>query len=386
LAILDPHVAFLPFGACGGKPGLRVRLAPSQATQFPAQFAPFVNRFGTGACTTAFGGTLFRFPLRTPLMAARSEIKPGQAYTRTDVERLFASFQEQADSLLLFLTNLRKIEVQWEPQRGETHVLFCTSSAVEPLNAALPTVWPLLPRAGGEQESSWRAIRQQVRQGSMTHPDLLKLLQDAGLLFEHAVKRVSMQRMAASSRGLLALPDAAAVVAPVPEETHSTWLQVGTAGQGEALALAQASESARLRLLPWAAVALPIVLAERDLDTGPGRGLTGVIHLALGPVYAFLPLPIESPLPVAINGGFEVSSNRRDLWSGADMTGDGKQRSVRRHAHSTSSSHPSLPSPPPPFPNHPPPPLLLFAVSLAFVLEPSPSPKGHVCACACTRC
>lgn len=47
----------------------------------------------------------------------------------------------------------------------------------------------------------------------------------------------------------------------------------------------------------------------------------------MGAAYCFLPLPIQTGLPVMVNGFFELSSNRRDVWQGgSDMTGDGRTR------------------------------------------------------------
>ena len=46
-----------------------------------------------------------------------------------------------------------------------------------------------------------------------------------------------------------------------------------------------------------------------------------------GLAYCFLPLPVHTNLPVMVNGFFELSSNRRDVWQGgSDMTGDGRTR------------------------------------------------------------
>ena len=36
-----------------------------------------------------------------------------------------------------------------------------------------------------------------------------------------------------------------------------------------------------------------------------------------GQAFCFLPIPVDSGLPVMVNGYFELSSNRRDIWSGA---------------------------------------------------------------------
>lgn len=46
-----------------------------------------------------------------------------------------------------------------------------------------------------------------------------------------------------------------------------------------------------------------------------------------GRAFCFLPLPITTSLPVHINGYFELSANRRDIWYGEGMSGEGEIRS-----------------------------------------------------------
>lgn len=46
-----------------------------------------------------------------------------------------------------------------------------------------------------------------------------------------------------------------------------------------------------------------------------------------GLAFCFLPLPVKTNLPVHMNGYFELSSNRRDIWRGDDTTGESKVRS-----------------------------------------------------------
>ncbi|KAG0476035.1 hypothetical protein HPP92_012876 [Vanilla planifolia] len=70
-----------------------------------------------------------------------------------------------------------------------------------------------------------------------------------------------------------------------------------------------------LHLLPWASVA---VCLSDDLPEN---------HvLKQGQAFCFLPLPVKTGLRVHVNGYFEVSSNRRSIWFGADMDRSGKQR------------------------------------------------------------
>ena len=49
-------------------------------------------------------------------------------------------------------------------------------------------------------------------------------------------------------------------------------------------------------------------------------------HSIRGRAFCFLPLAVETTLPVHINGFFELSSNRRDIWYGDELVGDGLLR------------------------------------------------------------
>jgi hypothetical protein len=74
-----------------------------------------------------------------------------------------------------------------------------------------------------------------------------------------------------------------------------------------------------MRLIPWGGVAF---CTHKSLP-----GADGINYRTCGVAYCFLPLPVRTGLPVMVNGFFELSSNRRDVWqSGEDMTGDGKTR------------------------------------------------------------
>eukprot|EP00983_Pelagomonas_calceolata_P097879 1158290-Pelagomonas_calceolata.AAC.8 len=47
-----------------------------------------------------------------------------------------------------------------------------------------------------------------------------------------------------------------------------------------------------------------------------------------GRAYCFLPLPVLTGLPVHVNGFFELSSNRRDIWYGPDLEGASARRAA----------------------------------------------------------
>lgn len=65
---------------------------------------------------------------------------------------------------------------------------------------------------------------------------------------------------------------------------------------------------------------------------GPKRLVDPATAAKRGQAFCFLPLPVDSGLPVLINGYFELSSNRRDIWQGSDMSGEGALRSAWNQA------------------------------------------------------
>jgi hypothetical protein len=98
------------------------------------------------------------------------------------------------------------------------------------------------------------------------------------------------------------------------EETWELCNQLGSKGANK---MSLDPNNSLLRLVPWGGVAA--LVQSTQLDLKPFEGVA----------YCFLPLPISTTLPVMVNGFFELSSNRRDVWQGGnDMTGDGKKRAA----------------------------------------------------------
>jgi hypothetical protein len=88
--------------------------------------------------------------------------------------------------------------------------------------------------------------------------------------------------------------------------------------------MAKNPANALLRLVPWGGLAACLSTGRDDTKNKSKHGLRS------GLAYCFLPLPVLTGLPVMVNGFFELSSNRRDIWQGggpgAEMTGDGRIR------------------------------------------------------------
>lgn len=83
-------------------------------------------------------------------------------------------------------------------------------------------------------------------------------------------------------------------------------------GGGDTVAIACKKENRDLKLIPFGCVAAHISSSD-----------TLEFNVLKGRAFTFLPLPITTGLPVHLNGYFELSANRRDLWWGLDMHGVG---------------------------------------------------------------
>ena len=89
------------------------------------------------------------------------------------------------------------------------------------------------------------------------------------------------------------------------------WIICNQLGGGVASDMAKDPAYAHMKLVPWAGVAARLS-PPCCVDTGTA--------------YCFLPLPTRTKLPIHVHGYFELSPNRRDVWWGDDMAGDGKAR------------------------------------------------------------
>ena len=109
VVFFDPHAEWLP-GATPQNHGLKIRFpGAGYLEQFPDQFSPYIH-FGCDM-TQPFGGTLFRFPLRTPDVAASSQLRK-EAYSCPAVRSLLEALHGRAAELLLFLKRVRSVEVR----------------------------------------------------------------------------------------------------------------------------------------------------------------------------------------------------------------------------------------------------------------------------------
>jgi len=120
IGFIDPHERHLKNRA--GKAtscklwNLKDKSDQEELSRYSDQFVPFFLKFFDSSIQTLNSGiykdkTLFRFPLRTK-SSSKSEISDN-IYTPEKVRELFRTLEKEAHDILLFLSNLSKIEV-WE--------------------------------------------------------------------------------------------------------------------------------------------------------------------------------------------------------------------------------------------------------------------------------
>ncbi|KAI3443790.1 hypothetical protein Pfo_000455 [Paulownia fortunei] len=316
IVMFDPHACNLP-GISPTHPGLRITFAGRKILeQFPDQFSPFLH-FGCDL-QHPFPGTLFRFALRTANAASRSQIKK-EVYAPADVLSLFSSFSDVVSATLLFLRNVKTISI----------------FVKEGPNSEMQLLHRVRKDCVNEPEVENGPFHHIF--SSMYGNPLDRLSKDQ---FLHKLSKSINMDVPWRSQKLL-------VSEQNPSGCRSClWLTSECLGSSFHRKDKFATFDKKFyKFVPWACIATPINSVEIEKKTGGSEEIldesfphTADILQILqattratfnfeGRAFCFLPLPISTGLPVHINAYFELSSNRRDIWFGDDMAGDGKMRS-----------------------------------------------------------
>lgn len=313
IVMFDPHACNLP-GISPSHPGLRIKFVGRRILeQFPDQFSPFLH-FGCDLLHP-FPGTLFRFPLRSGTVASRSQIKK-EGYSPDDVFSLFSSFSEVVSETLLFLRNVKTISIY--------------------------------VKEGGSNEMQLvhrvhkHCVRDPEAEASNNLFSFMHGNQQDGVDKDHFLNKLSK-----SVDTVLPWQSQKVVVREQSlaggEKSH-LWITSECLGSGVLKNIPEKFDSKSHKFIPWACVASYIHSAKVDTEFSdianteePCILIPDVLQVPIasiqdrknfdGRAFCFLPLPINTGLPVHINAYFELSSNRRDIWFGNDMAGGGKKRS-----------------------------------------------------------
>ena len=270
LVILDPLTKFLTDATSASSPGIRfdfVEVCEELASFYADQMAPYEGVFGCNVlgAQEGFDGTLFRFPFRS-----EASVISERVFRREQICQLKEVLMSQADTLLVFLHHLRKIEM-YELCEGQDHTN--------------PSLLVSLEKDSSGSVNLLEQFKSAVEHGSrMTHHSTT---QEVSLTRREVVPQKSPKSK--------------------KRKSSSTWLVASAIGDvGSSSWKHACSVEGRERGdVPVAEVAVPVVEEDGYLLPRP---------LQTSQVFCFLPLPITiSDQKCLINGYFEISKNRRDL-------------------------------------------------------------------------
>ena len=288
-----------------------------------------------------YDGTVFRFALRDETGARTSRLSD-RSHTIDDVRELLAGFARAAPSMILFLKNVEVIEIyDWEADKAMPRRVHRTSITANGQR--------IVPAIGGATMTEVRMARKYILDAGDNIPekpqkvDYVLDVVSEGIgteskkqLGEREGRQIIRERVnnendsTSKNANEYAIDDVndaySSVSRAYPLERYLIFSQFGG---GSASRLTSNPSLASLRLVPWAGVAArifpPPTVDSSDIEScndHNGRETSG----GIGTAYCFLPLPECTRLPVHVNGYFELSSNRRGLWWGDDMAGDGRAR------------------------------------------------------------
>ncbi|XP_033126013.1 sacsin-like [Anneissia japonica] len=290
VGFLDPHTIFLDSQIRDKRnPGIRIDLNRSKTTlkRFRNQFQPFHNIFGCNLFNTDevnFEGALFRLPLRT--IAIKSQISD-RHFEENDVLLLMENVNKNAEKLLLFTQHVTKVSVYYlgankEPQQ-----------AVQ-LFSATKTPKEYIKEINNSMKNLTNMEKFKMQNSILFESS--QFLSNNSSNFPSSLTRLSVEHCLTNEGAFRYPTDPAG-------NSATDWLVCSCMGQSNSLELYK-SDTSRFKI-PCGGVALPLLSQPIQ-----------------GEVFCFLPLSIPtSGIPLHINGNFEVSSDRRNLWRRGTLFG-----------------------------------------------------------------
>uniref|UniRef100_UPI00358E8447 sacsin n=1 Tax=Myxine glutinosa TaxID=7769 RepID=UPI00358E8447 len=273
IGILDPHEAV--FGARETGRSWHLLDDCEEIQKLHDQFSPYMGLFGNNETVLGSGhfpGTIFRFPLRKSPSQLSSNL-----YSKEEVMELFHSFIADADTVLLFLKNVKKVSLHIREQNGTETMLFSVSASVRDESENVETLE--------------KAIRSYCERKENSTMQTITFAID-----------ITIQK-------------------DLPQESLSTsqsWLVTnGIAGRGICREVDLLADE--LNFPPLVGVAVPLDIENQGDCEGTFR--------FSGRTFCLLPLPptedSKTGLPVHINGFFGLTDNRRGVrWLAKDQRKD----------------------------------------------------------------
>ena len=265
--VFDPHRENLTPLIEKGDPGVQFNYIEEKErilSYYYDQVSPFEGLFGCkikGAEQGGYSGTLFRFPFRNSVTALRSSISKYKC-DRNNYTELVKCLRDSADTLLIFLRNVRRVELYELDENAKPDQMQCIliieKKWKEPLSVNFKEYQIYSPPTGKTVDSGsfWTSV---------TYCQLVNEKKEPKL-----------------------------------------WFVTSALGTGKSLQFATSTESKQKGLVPLAEVAVPV----SDSQQG------GVMRVkpCSGEAFCFLPLSIPvHPIKCHVSGCFDIAKDRKSL-------------------------------------------------------------------------
>jgi len=264
LCVLDPHYKYVP-GATAMEPGMMFRETARLKHMFPDVFSCYIEDDHEFPMQNS---TMFRFPLRTKEMAHNSMIS-NSPVTLPALGDMMKALKEELFEVLLFVNNVRKITLcDIDEESGKVVNSYSVEAEMSEEDAA-------------KRQQFITYVKQAAKTGDKA---------DQFFLGNIEVKKCSYVLRLRDSLG-----------------NEEKWLIVRQIGFDNEVpsSVVEAYKKGDLGMLPQGGVAC---LLEKNSKKG-------VVGTTRKKAYCFLPLPVETYLPVHVNGHFALDHEaRRNLW------------------------------------------------------------------------
>eukprot|EP01117_Protostelium_nocturnum_P016092 TRINITY_DN6312_c0_g1_i1.p1 TRINITY_DN6312_c0_g1~~TRINITY_DN6312_c0_g1_i1.p1 ORF type:complete len:1595 (-),score=487.74 TRINITY_DN6312_c0_g1_i1:214-4998(-) len=286
IVYFDPHGTSLP----DGKQGLKIKyLEGDHLEKYFRQFSTFSSVKGLNcSLKESFNGTMIRLPLRNERQATKSTLCKS-CYEPQEIKGILHDLANSSASILLFLRYVEEISIYFKNGTEEFKVSESRVSTSESLRMERSLINSIVGNTDKKKKKTESSFQMEI---VTTVED--KLRSFASILHKEDSKDEEAFDGQYEEREKWRFHQGSGVE---NEESHSLAKRSGSVHWGSIAALSSFTSSSGR------------VLKER-------KG---------GNAYSFLPLPIETGLPIHLNAFFAVSSNRRTLWMGtSDSTGAGE--------------------------------------------------------------
>ncbi|XP_026150527.1 sacsin [Mastacembelus armatus] len=283
LLILDPNATHLKKHIKHKtNPGIKLDLSQQRLFHwFPGQFGPYESIFDCNFTRQSppapYPGTLIKLPFRTEQEALKSEIST-KVFHKHNITTVQEHLTKNSQTHLLFLKNINTLSLQ----------SLSNDASTPPRDDEIKTILTLSKSTVSTMripDETYLSYQQQAEKSLMNLDGKCKAVIDS--------YTVNIVQITSQQSGV---------------REDQSWLLYNCFGTHQSLSMAFQKNKQHKFCLPIGGVAVPL---KNDPKTGKLASLKTDL---VGQAFCFLPLSIQTGLPVNVNGTFAVTSNRKSLW------------------------------------------------------------------------